>query len=68
MKAKENEWISVNDRLPENRQLVITYWEYQGVKKVTSGSYNANSDYWQHGAATQLKVTHWMPLPSPPVT
>lgn len=59
-------WISVEDKLPNDREIVIIYWEYQGVKKITSGSYNAICDYWQHGGATQLKVSHWMPLPEPP--
>jgi len=60
------EWISVEKELPVNLATVIIFWEYQGTKRITSGSYNANSDYWQHGSATQLKVTHWMPLPTQP--
>lgn len=68
IRVKEvNKWISVKDEMPDNRQTVIIYWTYEGTKRITSGSYNSNSDYWQHGAATQLNVTHWMPLPGEPI-
>lgn len=50
-----NEWISVEDRLPEPGDLIVyadnTVWGYQyGVCRV-------------HGAETNF--THWMPLPAP---
>lgn len=62
---EENGWISVEDRLPNDREVVIICWVYQGVIKITSGIYSY-SGYWQHGNATQLEVTHWRPLPSLP--
>jgi len=64
--AKNKEWISVEDRLPDDREVVIIFWNYENKKRVTSGSYNSSNNYWQHGNATQLNVTHWMPLPNTP--
>jgi hypothetical protein len=61
-----NEWIPVSERLPENRKVVLIHWAYEGRELTTSGSYNHDGQYWQHGNATQMKVTHWMPLPEPP--
>lgn len=71
MTAKSDavEWIKVEERLPENRKIVLIFWNYEGKDRITSGSYNCTSkgnEYWAHGAATQLRVTHWKPLPNPP--
>jgi hypothetical protein len=65
-RVEKQQWISVDKALPKAKQVVIVYWEYEGVKRMTSGSYNHTWDYWQHGNATQLKASHWMPLPEPP--
>ena len=61
------EWISVKDRLPEEKVNCIVYYQH---------SYCNNDDYWAigmcfyDGEKFQLnpayKVTHWMPLPQPP--
>ena len=61
------EWISVDDRLPEEKANCIVYYQH---------SYCDNDGYWaigmcfydgekfQHNPA--YKLTHWMPLPQPP--
>lgn len=63
----ENNWISVEDGLPENADDVLVFMkeecislaEYkQGKWKVYSTPYFFSSG----------NVTHWMPLPSPPTT
>ena len=61
------EWISVDDRLPEEKVNCIVHYKH---------AYCENDDYWAigicfyDGEKFQLhpayKVTHWMPLPTPP--
>ena len=61
------EWISVKDRLPEEKVNCIVHYKH---------AYCDNDDYWAigmcfyDGEKFQLnpayKVTHWMPLPQPP--
>ena len=60
---EQDNWISVKDKLPTPNEVVLIFWD----NKITSGSYkDFHNGYFQHGAATQLKVTHWQPLPNPP--
>ena len=61
------EWISVEDRLPEEKVNCIVHYKH---------AYCDNDDYWAigicfyNGEKFQMdwsyKVTHWMPLPKPP--
>ena len=61
------EWISVDDRLPGEKVNCIVHYKH---------AYCENDDYWAigicfyDGEKFQLnpayKVTHWMPLPTPP--
>ena len=61
------EWISVNDRLPEEKGNCIVNCKH---------AYFDNDDYWTIGICFydgeefqmdwSYKVTHWMPLPKPP--
>lgn len=62
-------WISVETKMPANRQKVIIYYTYQGTNFVGCGHYAGESKhpYWASGQATQLNVTHWQPLPTPPI-
>lgn len=73
------EWISVENQLPELFKKVIAYNEQTGPK----GSYTIGEKYfsleerckWQDGYRDgfrgerffDCKVTHWMPLPNPPL-
>lgn len=74
-----SEWISVKDRLPEEGTQVLTYdsgskngafeyrldyivliWQEEGLTDVPN-------PIWACGLVDDYnKVTHWMPLPSPP--
>jgi uncharacterized protein DUF551 len=56
-----NEWISVNDRVPEGGQLVLIYTPNEEFLTIRIGLFNdwANIKY-------HLGITHWMPLPEPP--
>lgn len=61
------EWISVEDRLPEEKANCIVYYQH---------AYCDNDDYWAIGICFNdgekfqinpaYKVTHWMPMPNPP--
>lgn len=66
------DWISVEDRLPEYSEQVITYSKPSkfnrlvttGRRKCTDGT----GEVWQRedGWEGIFEPTHWMPLPSPP--
>ena len=59
------EWISVEDRLPEHGESVLTY--KNGIVDIQMYEKNRNgwiSDNWFWSMAT---VPHWMPLPEPPL-
>lgn len=68
------EWISVDDRLPENDVMVIGYTPCDGFMFV--GYYHQEPKYdwevWRIVTAMRStkvmkkKVTHWMPMPQPP--
>lgn len=61
------EWISVNERLPEEKVNCIVHYKY---------AYCDNDDYWAIGICFydgekfqmdwSYKVTHWQYLPQPP--
>ena len=61
------EWISVDDRLPEEKVNCIVHYKH---------AYCDNDDYWAIGMcfydgekfqlAPAYKITHWMPLPERP--
>lgn len=55
-------WISVEDELPKNRELVfITDGEY-----TDTGFYDYTDDAWQPCEKWLGSITHWMPRPVPP--
>lgn len=61
------EWVSVDDRLPEEKANCIVYYQH---------AYCDNDGYWAIGICFNdgekfqinpaYKVTHWMQLPEPP--
>lgn len=61
------EWVSVDDRLPEEKVNCIVHYKH---------AYCDNDDYWATGICfydgekfqigLAYKVTHWMPMPQPP--
>lgn len=64
-----NEWISVDERLPENGQIVLFHQkdgfiycaEYFAGNALMSPGWFIDNDSWD-----AKDVTHWMPLPAPP--
>lgn len=61
-------WISVEDRLPDGKVLVAVYTRTSDLRKAW---YVASHGAWhlQIGRTAIVidSVTHWMPLPEPPV-
>ena len=65
------EWISVNDRLPEPKhEFDARNWYLvalsNGVVKELAYEFNNNSVFGYGWRETAYPVTHWMPLPNPP--
>lgn len=64
-----NEWVRVEERLPENGQIVLFHQkdgfiycaEYFVGKELMSPEWLIDNDSWNAKV-----VTHWMPLPAPP--
>lgn len=64
------EWISVEDRLPEDENTVLCFYNFGSHVEMsfigTLCYFTFDSTpHWQH-ESTGLHVTHWMPLPEPP--
>lgn len=75
-KQSEGEWISVDERLPNNHRPVLVVCESTTISAgalIAIGSFGGG--LWSLGGADgtlyltkymQFVVTHWMPLPEPP--
>ncbi len=62
-----NKWISVKDRLPENKQIVLVVDEFQEMAVCGIKIYPDVYIFMLHNTSKQIiEVTHWMPLPEPP--
>ena len=62
------EWISVNDRLPEDigYYLVVYRDKYNGSTSIALDNYvKCGAGEWWASEFTH-NITHWMPLPQPP--
>lgn len=60
-KPKMIEWISVKDKLPESGTYILSFSPcYNSVSKFKDGCFFDGKD-------RLYNVTHWMPLPSPPI-
>ena len=57
-----NEWVSVEERLPEEKQRVIVRCEHVG----TSVGWILWGNWMTDIGPDAGKVTHWRPLPAPP--
>ena len=64
-----NEWVRVEERLPEDGQIVLFHEksgfvycaEYNSGSKLMPPYWSIDNDCWE-----AEDVTHWMPLPAPP--
>ena len=70
--APKSEWISVDERLPENGQEVLAYrGDFRGDMMNTYtyiGTGKWEDDYGYRGSAKHEGITHWIPMPEPPIT
>lgn len=62
--AKQSLWISVEERLPDNQDIVLVRGEYGG--KCTAYLHGKNSGFITYGEDAYKvfgEITHWMPIP-----
>lgn len=62
---ERDRWISVNQRLPKEGQVVLA----QGLRSCTTGQFQGITiapRYWWWKGHTIKEVTYWRPLPLPP--
>ena len=59
---RKRQWISVKDRLPENRGKVLIYSQEYGVRE---GFYDMPIQWFILGLDF-TSPTHWQPMPEPP--
>lgn len=76
------EWVSVKDRLPEEKENpltkdfaeVVCFCDFGGIPKRTDvrtfkfgkRTWSEEGHFWDEGQLMDGVVTHWMPLPEPP--
>jgi hypothetical protein len=62
-----SEWISVDDRLPEEGRDVLVYAKggWMAVRHYRAPQGNSFSGWYPNGLPIE-NTTHWMPLPEPP--
>lgn len=64
---KQGEWISVDERLPKQRKLVLCIWTLEnGCLNNYGFARYQGENVWCVSNEGIHKVTHWMPLPEPP--
>ena len=57
---RPDNWISVEERLPENNQEVLVFVNDGADTLINTDTYNNGWQFWYK------HVTHWQPLPEPP--
>jgi hypothetical protein len=63
---KQSEWISVEERLPRESEVVLAYSSKFGVIQRIYTTYKEEIRWWSDeywSITEQLGITHWMPLP-----
>jgi hypothetical protein len=66
---RKQEWISVDERLPRESEVVLAYSEKFGVLHRIYTTYKGETRWWSDefwSTTEQLGITHWMPLPEAP--
>ena len=66
-----NEWVSVDERLPDFDVPVLVYvkdiFDNKGIINITKYTITYDStNNWLGYENNSFKITHWMPLPEPP--
>jgi len=60
-------WIPVSERMPDDWESVLTIDISKSTQDVVSAFYNPETSLWSTPFSSDLWVTHWMPLPEPPI-
>ena len=60
-------WIPVGERLPDNWKSVLTIDISKSTRDMVTAFYNPETSLWSTRFSCDLWVTHWMPLPEPPI-
>lgn len=63
----ERRWIPVSERMPDDWESVLTIDISKSTQDVVSAFYNPETSLWSTPFSSDLWVTHWMPLPEPPI-
>lgn len=66
LKAALPKWIGVEDRLPEHGRRCLAFG-HKGKAHHMDIVKRGKTGTWEFGMMTGFKITHWMPLPQPPV-
>lgn len=64
---EKQRWIPVSERLPDNWESVLTIDISKSTQDVVTAFYNPETSRWSTHVSCDLWVTHWMPLPEPPI-
>ena len=67
----QNEWVSVEERMPDFDVPVLVYvkdiFDNKGIINITKYTITYNlTNNWLGYENNSFKITHWMPLPEPP--
>jgi hypothetical protein len=67
-KLYDNQWISVDDRLPEMGSYLIHNIRDEELNgsEIAWAFFNSDKKWANPSCGFYYKVTHWMPLPNPP--
>lgn len=62
------EWISAEERLPEDFQKVLVFWWEHSEPMIDTAFWQKDAKRFdgEHWVRMEDKVTHWMPLPESP--
>jgi hypothetical protein len=65
----KSEWISVKERLPEHGQFVLCFgkWGVQFSHVFIDFDDKLKFGNWRTGCGDCPNITHWQPLPDPPL-
>ncbi len=64
---EDGKWISVEERLPEDNQEVITYSSSGEIEVLIYDNHDIKDTFVKYGALVRVyNVTHWMTIPKPP--
>ena len=68
LRARVQEWISVNDRLPEPYVSVLVNMPGEKPFPTVRRGFISNDGIWQSAMIRREpgEVTHWQPMPQPP--